>query len=92
MNKATNTTLGIRASVDQAPLPQVGTKLDALISGLRKPDGATIVELMRATGWQSHSVRGAISGNLKKKLKLGVTSTVVDGRGRVYQIAEVASE
>jgi hypothetical protein len=41
---------------------------------------------MEATGWQAHSVRGAISGALKKKLKLKVASEVVEGRGRVYRI------
>ncbi|MDB5540557.1 MAG: hypothetical protein JWQ89_2284 [Devosia sp.] len=48
---------------------------------------------MDATGWHAHSVRGAISGNLKKKLKLEVTSEVIEGRGRVYRIvADEASE
>lgn len=91
-SKAADTPPRPQSDVDQAPLPKVGTKLDALITGLRKPDGATIFELMQVTGWQSHSVRGAMSGNLKKKLKLDITSAVVGGRGRVYQIAEVVSE
>ncbi len=73
-------------------LPKAGSKLDALITALRRPNGATIAELMEATGWQAHSVRGAISGNLKKKLKLQVTSEVIDGRGRIYGIAGAASE
>ncbi len=68
-------------------LPRAGTKLDALITALRRPSGATIPDLMEATGWQAHSVRGAISGNLKKKLNLEVVSEVLDGRGRVYRIA-----
>ena len=42
---------------------------------------------VKATGWQPHSVRGAISGALKKKLGLAVTSEKVEGRGRVYRIA-----
>lgn len=67
-------------------LPKEGTKLGALIAALRQPDGATIAELMAATGWQAHSVRGAISGNLKKKLKLEVVSLLLDERGRVYRI------
>lgn len=73
-------------------MPKAGSKLDALITALRGPDGATIADLTEATGWQAHSVRGAISGNLKKKLKLEVTSDVVEGRGRVYRIVAVASE
>ena len=67
-------------------LPKESTKLGAMIAALRRPEGATIPELMGATGWQAHSVRGAISGNLKKKLKLEVVSDVVNGRGRVYRI------
>ena len=73
-------------------LSKESTKLGALIAALRRLEGATIAELMAATGWQAHSVRGAISGNLKKKLKLEVVSEVVEGRGRVYRIpAEEAS-
>jgi hypothetical protein len=53
---------------------------------LRAPDGATIEEIMAATGWQSHTVRGAMAGALKKKLRLEVTSEKVDGRGRVYRL------
>ena len=53
---------------------------------LRAPDGATIEEIMAATGWQSHTVRGAMAGALKKKLGLEVTSEKVKGRGRVYKL------
>ncbi len=67
--------------------PKGGTKLGTMIAALRRPQGATIPELMRATGWQAHSVRGAMSGNLKKKLNLEVTSEVIENRGRVYRIA-----
>jgi len=70
--------------VDQ---PRAGTKLLALTNALRAPDGATIQDLMTTTGWQAHSVRGAISGALKKTFKLDVTSTKIEGRGRVYAIA-----
>ena len=73
-------------------LPKAGTKLGALITALRQPTGATIADLTQATSWQAHSVRGAMSGHLKKKLKLEVTSEVIEGRGRVYRIAEAVSE
>jgi hypothetical protein len=66
--------------------PKVGTKLDALIAALNRPTGATVADLMAVTGWQAHSVRGAISGHLKKKLKLQVTSKAIEGQGRVYRI------
>lgn len=62
------------------------TKQTLLISLLEREDGATMEEIVEATGWQAHSVRGAISGALKKKLGLAVTSQKVEGRGRVYRI------
>lgn len=66
---------------------RAGTKQAALIGLLKRKSGATIAEAVEATGWQKHSVRGAISGTLKKKLGLAVTSATVEGRGRVYHIA-----
>lgn len=50
-----------------------GTKLAALVVALRRPQGATNLQLTVATGWQPHSVRGAISGLLRKRLGLTVT-------------------
>ena len=64
-----------------------GTKQALLIDLLKRKTGATIDEAVAATGWQPHSVRGAISGALKKKLGLAVTSERVGDRGRVYRIA-----
>ena len=66
--------------------PREGTKQATLIAMLRAPDGATIEEIMAATDWQSHTVRGAMAGALKKKLGLEVTSEKVEGRGRVYRL------
>ena len=54
---------------------------------LERPDGATIDEIVKHLDWQSHTVRGAIAGALKKRLKLKVESEKVEGRGRVYRIA-----
>ena len=62
------------------------TKLDLLIVRLRRPDGATIDELMKATAWQAHSVRGAMAGTLKKK-GYSVTSAKTDGVRR-YKLTE----
>lgn len=73
---------------DPAPKPRTpreGTKQATLIAMLRAPDGATIAEIMAATGWQPHTVRGAMSGALKKKLGLNITSEKIEGRGRVYR-------
>ncbi len=76
------------------PEPQSDTKRpskqDAVIAMLRRPEGATVEEVARATGWQRHTVRGAFSGTLKKKLGLTLAS-VQEERGRVYRIATPAS-
>ncbi len=71
-----------------SPAVRPGTKQAVLIDLLRRDGGATIGEIVEAIGWQPHSVRGAISGAVKKKLGLTVASETVDGRGRVYCIAE----
>ena len=65
-----------------------GTKQAILIEMLNRSKGATIADMAAKTGWQTHSVRGAISGTLKKKLGLSVTSKTVEGRGRVYRIVQ----
>ncbi|MCQ0090932.1 DUF3489 domain-containing protein [Roseovarius sp. M141] len=70
----------------KAPKPRSGTKQAMLIEMLRAPEGATMEAIMAATGWQAHTVRGAMSGALGKKLGLVVTSAKEDDRGRVYRI------
>lgn len=74
----------------QLAVPDVrpGTKLALMIELLSRDDGATIAEIVDATGWQQHSVRGAISGTLKKKHALAVSSDVEENRGRVYRITK----
>jgi hypothetical protein len=64
-----------------------GSKLSLLVGLLSRKSGATVEEAAEATGWQHHSIRGAISGALKKKMGLTVTSAASEGRGRVYRIA-----
>ncbi|MBY0431362.1 MAG: DUF3489 domain-containing protein, partial [Rhodospirillales bacterium] len=64
-----------------------GTKQEALIALLKRPEGASIEEISTEFGWANHTVRGAIAGALKKKLGLAVTSEKVEGRNRVYKIA-----
>ena len=74
----------------QSPQPAAKiSKLDQIIALLRRPQGATIEAMMLATGWQAHSVRGAISGSLKKKLGFTVTSERTEA-GRTYRIAKGA--
>jgi Protein of unknown function (DUF3489) len=61
------------------------TKSETVLALLRQPGGATLKALMAATGWQAHSVRGFISGQLTKKLRLKVRSGKRDGE-RVYSV------
>jgi hypothetical protein len=68
------------------PKLRTGTKQATLITMLRAPDGATIEEIMTATGWLAHTARGAMSGALGKKLGLIVTSEKDALRGRVYKL------
>ena len=66
------------------------SKQDEVIAMLRRPEGATVDEVTRATGWQRHTVRGVFSGTLKKKLGLTLASTKEE-LGRVYRVDEPAS-
>ena len=61
------------------------TKLGRLEAMLRKPEGATIDQLGKALDWQTHSVRGAIAGSLKKK-GISVTSEQPESGPRIYRI------
>lgn len=63
------------------------TKLDMLVELMRAKSGASIEQLAKATGWQKHSVRGAISGALKKGAGINIVSGRVNGV-RVYRIAK----
>jgi hypothetical protein len=65
-----------------------GTKQAQMIDLLSRPEGATIEEIAKATGWQHHTIRGAISGALKKKLGLSVTSEKREEGERTYRIAD----
>jgi Protein of unknown function (DUF3489) len=69
-----------------AKAPQTGTKQAMLIEMLKAPSGATISEIMTALDWQSHTIRGAMSGALKKRLGLTITSEKDADRGRVYRL------
>ncbi len=68
--------------------PREGTKQSGMIEMLRRPQGATLGEIVEATGWQSHTVRGAMAGALKKKLGLTITSEKDEIKGRVYRVVK----
>jgi hypothetical protein len=65
-----------------------GGKLGVIVAMMRRPEGATVVQMSEATDWLPHSVRGALAGALKRKHQLTVTSEKTEA-GRVYRIAPV---
>ena len=62
------------------------SKQARIIAMLQSPTGTTVAAIMKATGWQQHSVRGFLAGVVRKRLKLKLASNKVNGN-RVYQIA-----
>jgi Protein of unknown function (DUF3489) len=85
-----------KAAANEKPAPRTGTKQARMIELLKRPEGATVEQIAEATGWQKHTIRGAISGALKKKLKLtveairirkvGPNRTGAKGSSTVYRI------
>ncbi len=73
----------VRLAPTKRPKP---TKHAAMLALLRRSKGASLVDLMKATGWQAHSVRGYLAGTLKTKLGLTMSSKKIDGV-RTYRIA-----
>jgi hypothetical protein len=80
-----------QAETGQPAAPETKTsKIDLVVALLRRPEGATIETMIAATGWQAHTVRGAMSGALKKKAGLTIASEKADGV-RTYRITGEAS-
>ncbi len=76
------------AKVPLAPEPAAkpASKQSQVVALLRRPEGASAQEIMDATGWQKHSVRGFISGTAKKSLGLAIT-TEKGVQGTVYKVS-----
>ena len=73
--------------VPAKPKSRSNSKQVLVIGLLQRPEGATIAQIMEATGWQSHTVRGLFSGALKKKLGMNLVSDKAQGAERVYRLA-----
>jgi Protein of unknown function (DUF3489) len=90
-----------KAAPADRPSPRAGTKQARMIELLQRPEGATVEQIAAATGWQKHTIRGAISGALKKKLGLKIEATRTrevgpnkagaKGSSTVYRIAGPAT-
>jgi hypothetical protein len=85
IRKAKKTQKPATASRSATRTMRTDTKSSLILKLLSRASGATVKELAAATSWQDHSVRGFLSGTLKKKLGLIVTSEVIDG-ARHYKI------
>ena len=68
-----------------------GSKQSVLIDLMNRPEGATLPQMVEATGWQAHSVRGCMAGTLKKKLGLTIVSAKESGGERVYRLSPSSS-
>ena len=74
----------------RAATAEKGSKSAHVIALLKKSKGATLAELMKATGWQAHSVRGFLSGTLRKKMGLKVESAKRGDGERVYSLSRTS--
>ena len=76
------------ASMAETPIVEVPaikpTKIDALVALLCQDGGVTLAEMQATTGWQAHSVRGALSGTIARRRGLPVTSRVVEDQRRYF--------
>jgi transglutaminase/protease-like cytokinesis protein 3 len=77
-------------ALDQSVKHHPGSKQARVIEMLMKPEGATISNIMKATDWQQHSVRGFFAGIIRKKLKLTLTSEATEA-GRIYKVTASAA-
>lgn len=68
------------------PVAREGSKTAKILELLKRPGGASARELLKATGWQPHSLRGFLSGTIGKKKGQSVTSTKGEDGERVYSL------
>ena len=75
-----------RPGAKKAPTAREGSKKAEVLALMRRPKGATLKEIMKATAWQPHTVRGFVSGTLIKKQGLKVESFRSEDKERTYRI------
>lgn len=79
-------TVGAPRAKREAKATKAGSKKAIVLELLRRPSGASLAEIMEATDWQAHSVRGFISGTIGKKMSLTVTSAKNESGDRIYRL------
>jgi Protein of unknown function (DUF3489) len=75
-----------KPAVAKSPVARDGSKTAKILDLLKRPGGATSTELMKATGWLLHSVRGFLSGTVGKKMGLTVISAKTEDGQRAYSV------
>jgi hypothetical protein len=85
--KKANAAKGATAK-DATPTARDGSKKAIVLDMLKRPEGATLADIMSATAWQAHSVRGFISGSLGKKMGLKIESAKRDDGQRAYKLGQ----
>ena len=83
---AKKATKGGKKAKNEKPAARDGSKTATILGLLKQPGGVTAKELMKATGWQPHSVRGFLSGTVGKKMGLPITSTKGEDGDRTYSV------
>jgi hypothetical protein len=75
-----------KAGSAKAGKAREGSKTAQILDLLKRSGGVTLAEIMKASGWQAHSVRGFLSGTIRKKMGLDVVSTKAEDGERSYSV------